>query len=183
MALSWRQSLSRLRAEILWWEYLTFSFGWFMNSSDEKPVCGLSSWGKDVVLGHFTFLSLGLHFENLISPKSTSAHPGSKSGLCRSTESPGDVFPCARKVQGYQHKDPDCPAQNEGACARAWSAGGGGSLSSAQAGLQAIFPCGLAGWFLVICFAVVTDHVVFHAPCVSGKCHHCWREESGEGYC
>lgn len=51
--------------------------------------------------------------------------------------------------------------------------GGGGSLSSAQAGLQAIFPCGLAGWFLVICFAVVTDHVVFHAPCVSGKCHHC----------
>lgn len=31
-----------------------------------------------------------------------SAQPGSKSGLCGSTESPGDVLPCAGKVQEYK---------------------------------------------------------------------------------
>lgn len=70
-----------------------------MNPSGEKTVCGLNSYGEDVVLGHFTFLSLGLHFENLVSPKNTSTQPNNKSGLSRSTESPGDTFLCVREMQ------------------------------------------------------------------------------------
>lgn len=83
-----------------------------MNPSGEKPVYGLNSWGKDVALGYFIFLSLGLHFENMVSPKNTSTQPENKSGLSRNTESPEDAFLCVRGIQEYM--DPDCPPQNEG---------------------------------------------------------------------
>lgn len=70
-----------------------------MNPSGEKPVYGLNSWEKDVALGHFTFLSLGLHFENMVSPKNTSTQPDNKSGLSRNAESPEDAFLCVRGIQ------------------------------------------------------------------------------------
>lgn len=147
-----------------------------MNPSVKKPVCGLNSWGKEVASGHFAFLSVGLHLENLVSPKNMSVQPDNKSGLSRSTESPGDAFLCVRETREYKVINAwtlIVLLKIRTHCARVCSDRRRGSFCTAQTGLQTIFPCRLARCLLVMWFVVVTDCIVFHSPCVSSKCHHC----------